>query len=374
MCLAGICEIATRHPAIAEGIAEAASVAGLTLERLQVEGRATSDAALMHAIDRALEGAGVGEARANRLSIGPFDPGRLARALEDPATEAIVLSGSPTWSVRLPLVRGVVAGIFPQALLHERPMELGALLATVFDAHLCEWGWVGTRAEAAEQLAGLRPGELTDPNPLPEVAQAAYLSPDLAYQADIVAIAQAPGVRRLRGKLGSMMLVTLDPPELRRAGIEALRAATAAARAAHPRPPVHAYPLPNGAQLLLRDVSPGLAAWQAESARAALAWAGLEVRYDLHALRQLDQRLAARLGEVGPPIFEGWSALAGEVARRATDGRWRRVMDPWTTFPNNLMVELPGGTPLQPHMLLTEQLKRGATPDLAATVAGVLRR
>jgi hypothetical protein len=330
-------ELPTRHPALVEAVMGAAGAAQRPIGDVQVE---------------AVTGA--------RTALTPQ---LLDAAVWDRQNTALLLRG-PDIELRVPLVPGELRGHL-SAHGHV-PKAVVELVATLMDGCQCEWGLVGPRSSTLEIAA---PAELTAAFPLPAVDRITYLSPDLSHQADLVQLVDTPGVRRLRSFVGGLLLVAEPGAE------ERLYAPLQGALTAGPRPPVDAYPLPGDHLMLMRDVSPGLQQWQEHIVGAALEHArgrGLAgVPVTLEGLTLLDRCLVSVAASLPPPVVEGWSAFAGAVAVQA-GGRWRRILDPWTPFPANMVVVLPGNRAFQPHQVLVQQARAGALTGLAGVLAQIL--
>ena len=353
--LAGPVEIPTRHSSLIAGVIRAAQSAGLPVDSARtIKGDPTQD----------------------QLPISLTEDA-LNTAVLDPTTQALVLEGrQPQWSLSFPLERGFVWGQFETAAVPDDPRAMGALCATVFDVLLCEWGLAGAESQISSALKDVQlPAHPTAPNALPAVAQVTYLSPDLAHQVDLAGLAQAPNLRRLRSVQGGMLLLA-EPGALK-----TLPPILHAAMRPAARPPVDVYPQPSGRPILLRDTSPGLNAWQAHVCGAALSYAHLSqtsgTDYSLAELSRLDAGLGPMAGQLPAPVLEGWSAYAGMLLVNR-GGRWRRLLDPWATFPANLVVMLPGNgvardsvahnVLFNPHAELMRQVQSSAVVGLAHVV------
>jgi hypothetical protein len=240
----------------------------------------------------------------------------------------------------------------------QSPLDIPALrlFAHLFDMNLVEWGLAGPDVRA--MLAPVTPTQFEDPTSLPGLSWVTYVSPDLAYPADLAASTHLEGIRRVRTHLGGALMALRTPAE--EPELALLRERSPGLFATWCRPPIDAYPLPGGDQLLARDISPGLAACQRDAAHVALEESqrhGVDETELVPAtLDAVDRAFAPSAATLPPWLIDSWSALAGEIAVHFGAGRWRRELDPRVPFPNNLLVLLPGHVTFAPHRELLRML------------------
>jgi len=367
--LGAVVNVVTRDTGVMSGLMRAFKSAGLEPDYYTVV-PVTSEIAKRSLTDT-LSGFLRESAKAPENIRKPFDRRAFMASLAHEGTAWIELgNGALDWMIRVPMEPGFIAGRFNPGFTDILGKPFIDATNHVFNMCLTDWKLCGPKSILENFFAHIHYTEIDTPVELPGTGWLNYLSTDFAYQEDVMRLRDIEGWRIIRTYSGATVFA------LRSTGNDGVigRFRSDAPNYFKPwaRPLVDVYPLPDRT-LLLRDVSPGFADFQKYISGAAFEHAAnkgcLNLKFDLPSLEKIDACLKTEGRFLPSYVLEGWSAIAGEVAV-AFCGQWRRILNPKLGFPENFLVELPGGITFQPHVSLMDYLEN----RIGLTPAQVLRK